>query len=171
MTVLRQELKTKLRKALAGATRIAVLGVGSDLRADDGAGPLVIRQLQRGHSRRSSCKVKTFDGGTAPENLTGKIRAFHPSHVIIVDAAELDSSPGTVAVSPPESICTTTFSTHILPISILVDYLKCSIACKVTVIGIQPKSLQLQAPLSPEVRSAITELVLLIKKMSGEKLD
>jgi len=163
-------LKTQLRAALAGASRIAVLGAGSELRGDDGAGPVLVQELQKHTRKRWSGTIQTFDGGTAPENLTGEIRAFCPSHLIIIDTAELGRSPGTVAVIPPKSIRTTAFSTHILPLSILVNFLERSIACKVIVIGIQPKSLQLQAPVSSEVRSAITELVILIERIAGHHL-
>jgi hydrogenase 3 maturation protease len=163
-------LETQLRAALAGASRIAVLGAGSELRGDDGAGPLLVQELRKRTSKRCSGTIQTFDGGTAPENLTGAIRDFCPSHLIIIDTSELGRLPGTVAVIPPESIRTTAFSTHILPLSILVNYLERSIACKVIVIGIQPKSLQLQAPLSPEVHSAITELVTFIERIAGEHL-
>ena len=43
------ELLTVLREKLAGATRVAILGVGSELRADDAAGIMVAQELSLIH--------------------------------------------------------------------------------------------------------------------------
>lgn len=87
-------LKAKLSQRLKGATRIAVLGVGSDLRGDDAAGLLAVSEFKRQRAafsrshgqraRRSHPIVKCFIGGTAPENSLGAIRRFQPSHLIVI---------------------------------------------------------------------------------------
>jgi hydrogenase 3 maturation protease len=161
-----EPLKAQLRAALAGARRPAVLGAGSDLLGDDRAGLLVARALQG--SGGTSFSIAAFEGGTAPENQTGEIRRYRPSHLLVVDAAELGGASGEVAIVPQESIATTAFSTHILPLNLLAECMQQSIGCKVAVIGIQPKTMRMEAPISAEVGSAVAELVLTIRELADE---
>jgi hydrogenase 3 maturation protease len=155
------ELLPALKRALeadgappAPARRpVAVLGVGSELRGDDAAGGLLAAEL----SRHPLPGVHALDGGSAPENLTAEIRRIAPSHLLIVDAAELGESPGTIRVIPSADIGGTSFGTHSLPLSVLAGYLRTEVGCSVTVIGIQPKSLVFGQEVSPEVTEAVAE--------------
>ncbi len=81
--------------------RACLVGVGSDLRGDDSAGLMVVRQLFK-HSHAENLLI--IEGGPAPENVTGQIRAFHPDNVILIDAAHMDEPPGTVQWIPLDSI-------------------------------------------------------------------
>ncbi len=151
-----RDLRNKLKSNLKGATRIAVLGVGSDLRADDFAGMLVAQELDSSSKTiNRSTQFKVFFGHTAPENLSGEIRNFNPSHVIIIDAAEVGKKAGQVAFFTPEDAGGISFSTHKLPIKVLAQYLTESFGCKVAIIGIQPKTLDFDKPVSKEVRTSV----------------
>jgi hydrogenase 3 maturation protease len=150
-----------LRQRLEGAARIGILGVGSELRADDVAGVLVAQRLKEliGDQRRDpGPEMEIFLGGTAPENLTGEIKRFHPTHLVIIDAADLEAEPGMVVLMDPDSIGGTTFCTHSLPLKVMIDYLLESFECHVIILGIQPKSLAVEAPVSPEVRATVESL-------------
>ena len=164
-------LATNLQQRLKGASKIGILGVGSELRADDVAGILVAERFknlfgvppsggkdQSDPRKRGTPNVEVFLGGTAPENLTGEIKRFAPTHLVIIDAADLNAEPGAITVMDPESIGGTTFCTHSLPLKMMIDYLLDSFECHVTVIGIQPKSLEVGAPVSKEVRDAVESL-------------
>lgn len=144
------DLKTTLKKKLAKAARIVLVGVGSELRGDDAAGLLVAEQLQTPDSR-----LITLNGGTAPENLTGEIKRLKPSHLIIVDSADFKAEPGTVKIFEPEMIGGHSFSTHSAPLKMMIDYLLSDLSFVPIVIGIQPKSLDFGAAVSPEVRAAV----------------
>lgn len=153
---LRQNLKKVLQSSLGGATRIAVLCIGSDLRADDGAGVIVAEKLPRYLSNPDKRRnARVFIGGTAPENLTGEIKRYNPSHVIIVDTADFKERPGTVVVLDPGDVgAGVSFSTHKMPAKVLVNYLQRSIDCEVTIVGIQPKSVDFAKPISAPVAAA-----------------
>jgi hydrogenase 3 maturation protease len=154
-----QTLRTNLQQRLENGSRIGVLGVGSELRADDVAGILVAQRIKKlTGDKKTGPEIETFIGATAPENLTGEIKRFHPSHLVIVDAADLDAEPGTISVMDPDSIGGTTFCTHSLPLKVMIDYLLESFDCRVTIIGIQPKSLAVGAPVSKEVLEAVESL-------------
>ncbi|MFA4905697.1 MAG: hydrogenase maturation peptidase HycI [Candidatus Margulisiibacteriota bacterium] len=141
-----------LKIKLEGARLIAVLGVGSELRGDDAAGLMVAEKLQN----RPGLGV--ILGGTAPENFTGEIKKLQPSHLIIVDAAEFGEKPGAVRQIDLNETGGGSFSTHSLPMKILVDYLAGYFTFKAILIGIQPKSLAYSAPVSEEVKAAVEEV-------------
>jgi hydrogenase 3 maturation protease len=161
---MRPGFEALLRESLDGAKRVAVLGAGSELRGDDRAGLLVAQRLRNRCKRNGACpQIELFYGATAPENLTGEIKNYRPSHLILVDAADVGKEPGAIQVISPEAIVEASFSTHRIPLKILVDYLRESIDCKVLVIGIQPKTLEYDAPVSPEVKSSVRQVVTAIE--------
>jgi hydrogenase 3 maturation protease len=145
-----------LANNIAGARRLAVLGIGSELRGDDAAGMAVAESVRSSLSKsRGSLPVKIFAGGTAPENLTGEIRRFKPTHIIIVDSADFRKRPGSVFMFDADKVCDgVTFSTHKMPARILVDYLTGSFRCAVSIVCIQPKTIDFGKPMSLPVMSA-----------------
>lgn len=153
-------MKTKLKNRLEGCQRLALLGIGSELRGDDGAGILAVRQLRSLVSRRpfTSVRFEGFEGGSAPENVTGFISAFKPTHIILVDAADIGAPAGTFREIPPAEIPDISFSTHTLPLSIVVNYLAGATGATITVIGIQPASLIFDTPLSSPVKRGVGHL-------------
>ena len=141
-----------LEGRLDGASRLAILGIGSELRADDIAGILVARRLKMALGGRKDILV--IEGGSAPENFTGEILRFRASHLLVVDCAELDAPPGTVRLFPVEEMGGISSSTHSLPLSIILSYLQGSCPCEALVIGIQPKTLAFDGRPSDEALAA-----------------
>jgi hydrogenase 3 maturation protease len=159
-----QALKKILKDRLCAAKNIAVLGIGSALRGDDAAGTLAAENLKRSAAKKArGRKLKVFLGSTAPENLTGEIKRFKPSHLIIIDTADLRKKPGSVFVFKPESVGQgVSFSTHKMPAKILVDYLVKSTGCEATIIGIQPESVDFGRPPSKAAVAAARKTALAI---------
>jgi hydrogenase 3 maturation protease len=129
-----------------------VLGVGSPLRSDDVAGLLAARALARRFRGRED--LLCLEGGSAPENLTGQIADFKPSHLVVVDCAELDGPPGSVRIFPAELAGGVSSCTHSLPLGIIVDYLRGRCGCEVLLVGMRPKSLEFDGEPSREARRA-----------------
>ncbi len=147
-----ESLKKELAARLKGARRVAVLGIGSELRADDVAGILVINALQKSWKVNKSVKLRTFDGSTAPENVTGEVRAFKPTHLIIVDSADIGETPGAVLLLRADEVGRgISFSTHKIPPKILIDYFAHTLKCEIVIIGIQPKIINFGLPASKAV--------------------
>lgn len=132
-------MSESLAALLSGASRITVLGVGSELRSDDVAGLLVARSLAEAFP--DSPLVLAIDGATAPENFTGQIIRFGASHLVIVDCADFGQAPGTTKVFPVADIGGVSSNTHTLPLKIIVDYLNKFHPCETIVVGIAPGSL------------------------------
>lgn len=160
-----QNLKTTLKKKLKDAGKIAVLGIGSFLRSDDAAGLLVAEELKKiKHS-----KLKVFFGATAPENLTGEIIKYNPTHIIIIDCADVDQKPGFILLIDPEEVGGISFSSHMLPVKMMVDYLIESLKCEVIIIGIQPKILAFGETVSEEVKKSVKQISDAIGQILQEK--
>jgi hydrogenase 3 maturation protease len=165
-----------LEQRCAGARRIAVLGVGSDLRGDDAAGLLVARQIERAaaKARAESAKpgrgpaFRVFHGGTTPENLTGEIRRWAPTHLVIVDAADFGGEPGAIRLIDPEDAGGVSFSTHSLPLSVLASYIQSQAPCEIMLLGIQPASVEFGAPVSAKVRSAARKVSAFLRRLVAE---
>ena len=141
------------REKLRGAKRIAVLGVGSVLRADDAAGVMISEQLSA--NIPPSERVLICNGETAPENFSGKILRFRPDHLLVVDAASLGEEPGTVVEINPEDVGGPEFCTHMLPLRVMMTYLQQETGTAVTLIGIQSKSITFDQAMSPEVEASV----------------
>ena len=162
-------IKTLINK-LDGARKIAVLGIGSDLRADDGAGIIVVEELEKKIGNlKSRIPIGIFIGATAPENLTGEIRRYRPSHIIIVDSLEMKKKAGSVIVLETEAVGGgVSFSTHTMPARILADYFLRSLKCRVIMIGIQPRSIKFgQKPSRSVVISAKNVAQSILKATEG----
>ena len=143
-----------IRPELRGARRIVVLGVGNPARGDDGAGLACIRDLRRTRPRLPSF-VRLVEAGSVPENFTGRVRVFGPSHVIVVDAARAGRRPGAIFVVQPSRIAHEDVSSHRVPLSWLARYLAETIGCRVLIIGIQPGRTEPGRPLSVAVGKSV----------------
>jgi hydrogenase 3 maturation protease len=147
-------LELNLPPVLKDARRVAIIGVGSDMRADDAAGVEVVRSL-RGHLK--SPNVLLIDGGVAPENFTAQIKKFRPSHVIMIDATDLGTKPGAASIVDLNEITGPSVFSHRLPLSIFADYLRAQDEAKIILIGIQPANARVGAGMTKEVKRSVDE--------------
>lgn len=165
MTPLRR-IRTVLQAELKNAQRIVVLAVGSSLRGDDAAGLLTGAYLQKKLDPLLNDRVLILFGETAPENLSGQVRAFAPSHVLVLDAIDGEPLPGAVVVHPVDrSDDNASCSTHGLPLRLLVLYLIHELSCKVTILGLQAASREIAAPPTKIVRAAARKLAGLLSQL------
>jgi hydrogenase 3 maturation protease len=181
-----QDWKRAISKRIKGAERLFVLGVGNPRKGDDGAGSLCARLLkrkigQKGRSApagdfRSGCpggkagklhpfEVQVLDAGESPENATGLIREFRPTHVLIVDAALGGFEAGTIFIINRKKIAQEEISTHRIPLVHLVRYLEESIGCRVILVGIKPQEIAWGKPVSPAVKAGVARLAAWLAKL------
>jgi hydrogenase 3 maturation protease len=144
---------------LSDGKKIAFLGVGSPLRADDSVGLYIVEELEQRMMGDSAKEYLFYLGESAPENFSGMLRNEAPSHVVIIDAAEMGKSPGAFTLIEPDQIDGISFSTHTLPLKILIDYLTKTIACQTVVVGVQPKLLEFGYPMTAEVKKAANQFI------------
>ena len=146
--------QSRLSRLVKG-TRVAVVGIGHELRGDDVAGVAVARTLKEAADADESLLV--IDAGPAPENQIGPLIRFKPDVIVFVDAAQMGEAPGTVRWVSWEDADGMGASTHTLSPAVLAQFLVGALGCEVFLLGIQPASIALGVPLSPAVAEAGTE--------------
>jgi hydrogenase 3 maturation protease len=144
--------------------KFVLLGVGNPLRADDGAGPELLRRL------RNKTSAILLDCEEVPENYLGEIAAIQPETIVVIDAVNLGAGAGAVALLEEDNFQSIGWSTHHGSLRALVQYIKATTQADVFVLGIQPKSTELGGELSPEVRQTIDLLqqIITAHSVSGE---
>ena len=135
------------------------MGIGTELRADDAAGMLVVRRLLKYDCACNEALIRVIPAGPAPENSTWELRGFEPHLILLVDGAAMREIAGTVRWIAMEDISGLSASTHSLPLSILASYLTQEFDCQVALLGIQPASNDVGGPVSLEVLEAVEEIV------------
>jgi hydrogenase 3 maturation protease len=139
--------------------KLVFLGVGNPLRADDSVGLFIVEELEQKLGTVTGKELRFFLGESAPENFSGAIREFAPTYVIVFDAAEFEEAPGSSRLIEQAEIGGVSFSTHMLPLNILANYLTATAGCQVVVVGIQPKLLEFGYPMTGVVKKAAEQLV------------
>jgi len=152
--------ESEFARALAGATRIAVLGIGDDVDPRDRPG-ILAAILIHGLERPG---VTTFLAGTMPENFTGGLRELRPSHIVMIDAADMGHPPGSLGLLHPAQVRGQRFSTHAMPLSLVIEYLEKELGAAVVLVGVQPDATApggasaMGAVASPEVMAGLERL-------------
>jgi len=147
-----------IKKELKDAAKICILGIGNIQRGDDGAGPLVVAALNLKLKQFCYSNLLLIDGGEVPENFTGKIRDFKPTHTLIIDSCLSGKKPGTIYLVESGKIKNDELSTHKLPLSMLIKFIEESIKSQVIVLGIEPQNLSLGDPPSSEVLKSVQSI-------------
>jgi hydrogenase 3 maturation protease len=125
--------------------------IGKRNSGDDAIGPYIADKLE----------IPVINCETVPENYLSIVKRYNPKNLIIIDAVDMDLPPGEIRIIPEKKIGVMHISTHGIPLSLLIKYLKKFIP-NVTLIGIQPKSLT--GPLSTQVKKSGDFLIKILKK-------
>lgn len=142
---------------------ILVLGVGNVLLSDEGIGVRTVEALSERFSLPP--EVEVLDGGTAGMDLLDIIAGR--SHVIIVDAVRTGAPPGTVIRLEGDAVPAffrNKISPHQLGLSDVLAALKIMdlSPASISVIGVEPETLELGLDLSPLMAGRLDHLVALV---------
>jgi hydrogenase 3 maturation protease len=146
-----EEVLKQLRKLRGSKT--VILGIGNSLKGDDGAGPLICKQLQD-----AEISADVIDAGTVPENYIQPIIKKVPQNLLVIDAIDFGACPGVVRIFKPEQLSSLVISTHTLSPRLLVDMVCRSIEVDVYFVGIQPAQTQLGQPIISQVNQTVQKL-------------
>jgi len=155
-------LLNNLETFLKGASRLVVIGMGNELRGDDAVGLEVVRLLKK---HQSPC-LTAYEGHMTPEAFITPACSLKPSHLLIIDAAELQQKPGTWRLLLRDEIQTGLFTTHYLPATAVADELHHRCDTKVAFLGVQPKSRDITLSRSTECMRAAEEIAALIRRLA-----
>ncbi len=139
-----------------------LLGVGSDIRGDDGIGAFVAREFEDPGWDVEDC-------GPMPENYIIHVDEEVYEDAVLVDAAHMNLDPGEIRIVPRKGLRVFTMSTHSIPLSMVMDFLQEKVD-RVILIGVQPKEMGLKEGLTPELTAAKERLLALLKNGEWEDI-
>ncbi|MFH1655651.1 MAG: hydrogenase 3 maturation endopeptidase HyCI [Candidatus Omnitrophota bacterium] len=151
---IQKDLKTGLRG------KIVVLGVGNPLRSDDGFGSILASRL------KDKVSAVVINAESAPENHLNRLVNEKADTILILDAADFEGKPAQIKLlDPRQAMKLLHFSTHNLPLSIIVEFLEYNCKAKVLFLAMQPKSINFGEKLSVEVENKVKLLEKLLLKL------
>ena len=150
-----------LNDFLSDFEKLIVLGVGNELKSDDGVGPFIINKLIDENIEKDN--LLFINAETVPENFTGKIRKENPSHVIIVDACLMGGKPGEIRIVDKDDFANIGISTHSMSLSYFVKYLERDNNFKVIFVGIEPETMDWGENPTPDVEKTAWEFIEILK--------
>lgn len=127
-------LSDVLSPRIRGARRISLVGIGDELLPADRLGMYAAREI----GKFQIPGVSVFLAGTVPESITGPLRRFGPDYTLFLDAADMGARPGTISPIEPDRVQASLVSTHVLPLTVLMEYVGRETGAGVTLLGIQP---------------------------------
>ncbi len=132
-----------------------LMGIGNTLRGDDGIGSIIAQDFK-------DRDWLSMDCGVIPENFTSIIKKNKPDLVVLVDAVEMDLKSGEFRIISPDRISALHLTTHGMPLSFLISYLK-DYTQELIFIGIQPKIINYSNSVSPEVLKSSEKIIGILK--------
>ncbi len=148
-------IEKELENWLAGSKKIVIAGIGNSIRSDDYVGLKIVEAL-KGKVSENVCLLECE---TVPESYLLDIEEFHPTHVLLIDAAFLGLKPGEASLVDVEKVVDfPAITTHILPLRIFCEYVKQATGAKIALLLIEPKSMEFGEGLSVEVEAATEHL-------------
>ncbi|MFW9935329.1 MAG: hydrogenase maturation peptidase HycI [Candidatus Thorarchaeota archaeon] len=158
--------KQRLNAVFAHSSKIAILGIGNDLKADDGIGPYVIEQLQT----HNPPHIELINASTVPENFISHLTESKPDLILLIDAALMQAEAGTIKLIDKKTIGGVAFSSHQLPLTFFIEYLENNIATTILILGVQPFTDEFTQPLSEPVQHAANEIITTLTQLFTKTL-
>lgn len=136
---------------------IMIWGIGNVFHGDDAAGPTVAERI----AALSIPGVLSINCETTPENYIGLAQRKTPEMLLIVDALDMGLPAGSIRRVDPKDCAGIAFSSHGIPVPLLLDLLPKNIS--VRILGIQPADASPFSEVSPSVAEAIDRVCALIE--------
>lgn len=144
--------------------RAAIIGVGNELKGDDGIGIMVARQLQEDLQGKDMLIIPA----DVPENWIQPIIKFRPELLILVDASDFQAKAGDIRAIRDEEVSKVYTNTHSIPLVLFLEAIRKEVDTRTVFIGIQPRSSRFGEPMSQEVRDAGRKAADVIRKIVTE---
>jgi hydrogenase 3 maturation protease len=152
-----------LKEFISGAKRVAILGIGNDLRTDDGIGPFIVNSISI-----EDPTVMVENVGSVPEGFARPLAEFGAERVILIDAADMRKPTGHIELVTKDRIGGISISTHSMPLSLLMMYLEQETGGKTILLGVQPKSIQFGEGLTPEIQVVAEWIIAMLESLLAE---
>ena len=148
-------IEKELKTWLVDAEKVVVAGIGNPIRTDDNVGLKIVENLKG----RLPAAVLLLEAETVPESYLLDIEEFHPSHVLLIDAAFLGLKPGEAKLADAEKIAESpAVTTHLLPLRVFCEYVKQATNAKIALLLIEPESMEFGEGLTTSVQAVAERL-------------
>lgn len=135
-------------------SKIAFLGIGSELKRDDAVGLAVVDKLSAFVEDPSIAIINCHD---VPENFTGYLKRFKATCIVLIDATDFGGLPGEARLFQLDAVMGSAVVTHKASLDVFGAYLRLETgATSVFLVGIQPASCDVGDELSSAVAKAST---------------
>jgi len=141
-----------------------ILGLGNTLMTDEAVGPIVVQRMAAEAPDEAPGESAVYlDGGTLSFTLAGPIA--ESQRLIVVDAAAMGATPGTVRVFEGEAmdrqLSLNAKTVHEVSLADLLDIARLTdtLPTRRALIGIEPTLVDWGSELTPAVAAAVTEAV------------
>lgn len=148
-------IKEELKSWFAGSEKVVVAGIGNPIRSDDYVGLKIVENLRS----KVPSNICLLECETVPESFLLEIEEFHPTHVLLVDAALLGLNPGQAKLVELGQVAEfSAVTTHILPLNIFCEYIKRATGAKIALLLIEPKNMEFGEGLTQKLQESSEKL-------------
>ena len=158
-------IENELKHFISGANKLAVLGIGNELRTDDGLGLFIVDNI---NIENPSLLIENV--GSVPEAFTRRLAKFGAERIILVDAADMQKPSGYVQLDTKDRIAGIALSTHSMPLSFLMMYLEQETGGRTILLGVQPKNIQFGEGMTPEIQGVAEKIISTLEHLLAEHL-
>ena len=133
---------------------------GISLNLKDSEGKKIVLEL----AKKCDVVIENFKRGTMEKLGLGydEIKKIKPDIIYFIDVALFQGNPGDIKLFQLEDILNMSVSTHNFPITVFKQFFSDS---KIKLIGIKPKSLDVNESLSPELEDKFDNIVQRVKSI------
>lgn len=139
--------------------RIRFFGLGNQIKGDDSVGLYIVSKLRGkyGSSPSRFVSIESISSSERTFSKIGKSKGNLEEKIIIFDAIESDSAPGSIRFANIKDEKYGFFATHNVPIGLIP-----SVASKVEnifVLGVQPERIEIGKDLTPTVSNSADKII------------
>ncbi len=158
-------IKEELKSWFAGSEKVVVAGIGNPIRSDDYVGLKIVENLRS----KVPSNICLLECETVPESFLLEIEEFHPTHVLLVDAALLGLNPGQAKLVELGQVAEfSAVTTHILPLNIFCEYIKRATGAKIALLLIEPKSMEYGEGLTQKLQESSEKLAEILVELLNQ---
>jgi hydrogenase 3 maturation protease len=132
--------------------KILFVGIGNQLKTDDGAGVYISERIT------GSASVSSLTVEVSIENYIGKINSLDPDVLVLIDSVNMKKAPGTTMLLDISQIEDLTFNTHNISLKRLSEFFN----MPVFILGIQPQKIDFGENISYLVKKEADKIIDLI---------
>jgi hydrogenase 3 maturation protease len=129
--------------------KILFAGIGNVLKKDDGVGVYISKRI------KNNGNISSITVEVSIENYVGKINSLNPDILVLIDAVDLKSVPGTIKLLEINQINDITFNTHNISLKRLSEFF----IMPVYILGIQPEKIDFGENISYLVEEVANKII------------